>query len=86
MLEATIAPRAAVRRATAMRSSSAPAETEEQFSSADRRMRWCFYSPGHRSVRVLGGDTSMSGGAAAALGRPVSVPLDGAARLQDAMP
>jgi hypothetical protein len=48
-----------------MRNSSASTETEGQFKSADRRIRWCFYSPGHRSVRVLGGDTRMSGGAEA---------------------
>lgn len=65
MLEATIAPRAEASRATAMRNASAPAETEGKFGSGDRRIRWCFYSPGHRSLRVLAGDTSMSGGAEA---------------------
>jgi glycosyltransferase involved in cell wall biosynthesis len=28
-------------------------------------LRWCFFSPGYRSVKVLGGDTSTSGGAEA---------------------
>lgn len=65
MPEATIAPKAPATRASAMRDTSVPAETEGQFKSPDRRMRWCFYSPGHRSVRVLGGDTRMSGGAEA---------------------
>lgn len=65
MLEATIASEAAANRATALRNASAAAETGPQFGSADRRMRWCFYSPGHRSVKVLGGDTRLSGGAEA---------------------
>ncbi|MDF2809560.1 MAG: nucleotidyltransferase [Microvirga sp.] len=46
MLEATIASRAPASQATAMRNASVSAETEGQFKSADRRIRWCFYSPG----------------------------------------
>lgn len=65
MLASTIASRAAAGRATATHNSSAAAETKNQFRSADRRIRWCFYSPGHRSMSVLGGDTRMSGGAEA---------------------
>jgi glycosyltransferase involved in cell wall biosynthesis len=65
MLEATIASETAANRATALRNASTTAETAPQFGSADRRMRWCFYSPGWRSLRVLAGDTSMSGGAEA---------------------
>lgn len=65
MPEAMIASEAAANQATAFRNASATAETGPQFGSADRRTRWCFYSPGHRSLRVLAGDTSMSGGAEA---------------------
>lgn len=65
MPEAMIASDAAASQTAALRNDSATAETEPQFGSADRRIRWCFYSPGHRSLRVLAGDTSMSGGAEA---------------------
>ncbi len=36
-----------------------------QRSLERQRLRWCFFSPGHRSIEVLGGDSRGSGGAEA---------------------